>query len=306
MCIACSFLNNKIAPRWVHSPAPQNEGVLVLQESLENLVPFIDWSYFLYAWHFPCSLKILDEDSSRGEEARRLLQDGKNFLQQIVERKMCEARSVVGLFPVTRQGDDVLVQQSVCDDPVTFHFLRQQHNLMLPCRSLVDFLSPKCTDYMGFFALSAGFGVKEGRDRLKSAGDDYSAILLETLSGRLTEAYSTKLHLDVIQKYWGYGEHLTAANAFGIRPAIGYPSIPDHTEKQTLWRLLKVKENIGIELTDSFMMMPLNSACGYYFAHPKSSYFSVGKIGMDQLKDYAERKGWSLETARTWLNNWVQ
>lgn len=300
MCIACERL---MSGKWLHSPAPAEPGVQTLSADLADLVPFIDWKYFLYAWGFPLNLAVLDEDSEKGEEARRLMEDGKKFLQEAVERKYFEARAVIGIFPVVRNGDDVTVVGASGEAPAsateTIHFLRQQNPTEESpvCRSLADFLTPKGPDWLGMFAASVGFGVDEFAVQCKKDGDAYRAMLAETISGRLTEAYSEKLHRDVIHKHWGYAPH----REFGIRPAIGYPSAPDHTEKAAPWRLLDVENRIGMKLTESYMMWPMNSVCGYYFAHPRSVYFSVGKLGEDQLEDYARRKNWDLETAKKWL-----
>lgn len=287
---------------WPHSPAPRERGVhVILDADLESLVPFIDWFFLFYAWRMPGKFPdILDGDSEKAEAARRLYADARRLLAEAIEKKWIEARGIFGIFPVERRGETVFLESEY--GRFRFEFLREQEvrGGLSRNRSLVDFLSPKTLDYMGLFAVSAGFRISEQAEVFKKNGDDYSAILLGSLGGRLTEAFSEKLFLDVMKNAWGYlpeGE-----KPFGIRPAPGYPACPDHTEKIPIWNAMRVKENIGIELSDSCMMLPENATCGYYFAHPKSEYFSVGKIADDQLSEYALRKGWSVECARKWLS----
>lgn len=260
---------------WNHSPAPRQPGVHVFKaEPLEALVPLIDWKFFLMAWG-------VQKNKERSEE---LLKEGRAFLDKIIAERLLEARAVIGFFQVERQGDSL----GVLGTSETLHFLRQQVATTndKPLRSLADYFSPKEPDWIGLFALSVGFGVEEFKSRSDQQDDVYSGMLLHTLSARLTEAYAEKLHQDVMKKYWGYAPE----EAFGIRPAPGYPACPDHSEKRTIWNLLHPDKAIGIELTESDMMLPDCSTCGYYMAHPKSRYFSVGKIGADQQKDYEERK----------------
>lgn len=296
---------------WSHSPAPKMPGIHVLKAyPLAELVPFIDWTYFFLAWKlkgiYP---KILEGDSPVAEEARKLFADGKAMLQKIVSGNLLEARAVFGVFPVERHGDSAEVFNIPCDCGCVpavkriamFHFLRQQEpsEKESPLRSLADFLSPKERDWMGLFALSAGFGAKNLQIKYKTAGDPYSELLVQSLAARLTEAFAEKLHREVGTKYWGY---VPATSAFfGIRPAPGYPSCPDHSEKATLWKLLNVTERTGMRLTETYMMDPDCSICGYYFAHPKSRYFGIGSVGEDQLADYARRKDVSVDEARRWI-----
>ena len=293
MCVLCEN-------RWPHSPPPNVSGVQVLKAvPLETLVPFIDWNGLFFACAIPGRYpQILEGDTPKAEAARKLFTDAESFLNRIVSDKLIEARAVFGIFPVKRNGEEIVLFAETSQ--VKIEFLRQQqaeNNGTL--KSLADYLSPHEIDFMGLFALSVGFGVKEAADLFRRSGDDYSAMLLHFLAGRLTEAFSEKLHRDVMFSYWGYV--LPFHKPFGIRPAPGYPACRDHTEKLPIWEALQVKERIGLELSDSFMMIPENAICGYYLAHPKSVYFSVGPIGEDQLVDYANRKGWSLETARKWV-----
>lgn len=291
----------KVGVPWPHSPAPREPGIHVIPDQpLDELVPFIDWFFLFYAWRIPGKFpELLDGDSPKAEEARKLYRDARNLLERAIENRWFEARGIYGIFPVKREGESVTLFSE--HGKFRFEFLREQEVREGICRhrSLVDFLSPNSEDYMGLFAVSAGFGIQKQAEAFKKAGDDYSAILLGSIGGRLTEAFSERLFLDMMKNAWGYLPEGSAP--FGIRPAPGYPACPDHSEKLGIWNAMRVKENTGMELSDSWMMVPENSTCGYYFAHPMSEYFSVGKIAEDQLSEYAKRKGWSLETARRLL-----
>lgn len=286
---------------WQHSPAPREPGIHVIsRQPLEELVPYIDWFFLFYAWRIPGKFPdLLEGDSPKAEEARKLFADAKRLLERAIADGWIEARGIFGIFPVERRGESVFLESEY--GKFRFEFLREQEVRSGVCkhRSLVDFLSPNSRDYLGLFAVSAGFGIRERAEVFRKSGDDYSAILLGSLGGRLTEAFSEKLFLDMMKNAWGYLPE--GSPPFGIRPAPGYPACPDHTEKLAIWNAMRVKENIGMELTESYMMLPENSTCGYYFAHPKSEYFSVGKIAEDQLLEYASRKGWPPDTARRWL-----
>lgn len=286
---------------WAHSPAPKEPGIHVIaDQNLEELVPFIDWFYLFYAWRIPGKFpEILEGDSPKAETARKLYADAQKLLAEAIEKKWIQARGIFGVFPVTRSGEGLDLHSEF--GTTRFEFLREQEVRDGICkhRSLIDFITPKETDYLGLFAVSAGFNIAEQSAQFKKAGDDYSSILLQSLGGRLTEAFSEKLHQDVMKKYWGYLPE--GAKPFGIRPAPGYPTCPDHTEKLAIWKAMHVEEQTGIKLSESYMMIPEYSTCGYYFAHPKSLYFSVGKIADDQIQDYAKRKNWSEEMAKKWL-----
>lgn len=286
---------------WPHSPAPREPGIHVIsRQPLEELVPYIDWFFLFYAWRIPGKFPdLLEGDSPKAEEARKLFADAKRLLERAIADGWIEARGIFGIFPVERRGESVFLESEY--GKFRFEFLREQEIRSGVCkhRSLVDFLSPNLRDYLGLFAVSAGFGIRERAEEFRKSGDDYSAILLGSLGGRLTEAFSEKLFLDMMKNAWGYLPE--GSPPFGIRPAPGYPACPDHTEKLAIWNAMRVRENVGMELTESYMMLPENSTCGYYFAHPKSEYFSVGKIAEDQLLEYASRKGWTPDTARRWL-----
>jgi len=229
-------------------------------------------------------------------------------------RNLIAARGVYGFFPASAVGDDVALYKDCSreEELARFHFLRQQSNREgnEPCRSLADFIAPKETglpDHIGAFAVTSGIGLKELCDRFRADNDDYNAIMAEALADRLAEAFAECLHKRVRDE-WGYGldEGLSNADLIhekyrGIRPAAGYPACPDHTEKGTLWRLLDVQANTGMMITESFAMWPGSSVSGIYFAHPQARYFSLGKIGRDQVVDYHLRKGMSVAEVERWL-----
>jgi 5-methyltetrahydrofolate--homocysteine methyltransferase len=301
-------------------PTPAFTGVRVLDNfPLATLRDFIDWSPLFHAWGlkgvYP---RILDHEGQdrkeQGEQARQLFADANALLDRIIDKNLITARGVYGLFPASAVGDDI---ELYTDNTRTlaldrFHFLRQQADRegSEPCRSLADFIAPKETslpDHIGAFAVTSGIGLKELTDRFRAANDDYNAIMAEAVADRLAEAFAECLHKQVRQE-WGYGceEHLTNVELIqekyrGIRPAAGYPACPDHTEKGTLWRLLDVQANTGMMITESFAMWPGSSVSGLYFAHPESRYFSLGKIGRDQVADYHERKGMSISEVERWL-----
>jgi 5-methyltetrahydrofolate--homocysteine methyltransferase len=257
--------------------------------------------------------RILD-DEKQGAQARQLFNEANALLDLIVEKKLLRARAVYGLFPANAVGDDVELYADETREKVLerFHFLRQQSNKegSEPCRCLADFIAPKATglpDHIGAFAVTSGVGVKELCESYRARHDDYNAIMVEALADRLAEAFAECLH-KCVRDQWGYGreENLSHAELIqekyrGIRPAAGYPASPDHTEKAILWRLLDVKANAGIEITESFAMWPGSSVSGLYFAHPESRYFGLGKIDRDQVADYSERKGMDVHEVERWL-----
>jgi 5-methyltetrahydrofolate--homocysteine methyltransferase len=238
------------------------------------------------------------------------------MLDRIVEERWLTARGVYGFFPANGLGDDVEVYTDDTRTEVltTLHHLRQQgeHRAGVPNRALSDFVAPRETglaDHVGGFAVTAGHGIRVRIDTFKAEHDDYSAILLESLADRLAEAFAERLHQRVRTEFWGHAgdealanEDLIAERYTGIRPAPGYPACPDHTEKLTLWDLLDVEARTGIELTESMAMWPGAAVSGWYFSHPQSQYFVVGRLGRDQVADYAERKGWSLTETERWLS----
>jgi 5-methyltetrahydrofolate--homocysteine methyltransferase len=297
------------------APSPSFTGVRVLDNfPLATLREFIDWTPFFHTWELKGVYPRILDDERQGEQARQLFKEANALLDLIIEKNLITARGVYGFFPANAVGDDVELyadekRQKIIEH---FHFLRQQSNKegSEPCRCLADFIAPKETglpDHIGAFAVTSGIGLKELCDSYKAKHDDYNAIMAEALADRLAEAFAECLHKQVRYE-WGYGrnenlgnEELIHEKYRGIRPAPGYPAFPDHTEKGTIWHLLDVCSNAGIQLTESFAMWPGSSVSGHYFAHPESRYFSLGKIDRDQVADYAERKGMCVSEVERWL-----
>ena len=294
---------------------PSFFGVRVLEDfPLATLREFIDWSPFFHAWELKGVYPRILEDEKQGEQARQIFAEANALLDRIVAEKLLTARGVYGFFSANATGDDVELYTDDTREKVQtrLHFLRQQSDREgnEPCRCLADFIAPKETglaDTIGAFAVTSGVGLKELCEQFRAVHDDYNAIMAEALADRLAEAFAECLHKRVREE-WGYGrgeklssDELIHEKYRGIRPAPGYPACPDHTEKGTLWRLLDAEKNAGIQLTESFAMWPGSSVSGFYFAHPESRYFSLGKIGRDQVEDYARRKGMSVAEAERWL-----
>jgi len=290
-------------------PTPEFTGVRVLDNfPLETLREFIDWTPFFHTWGLKGIYPRILEDARQGGEAKKIFADGNALLDRIIAEKRIIARGVYGFFAANAVDDDVELQ----GEGARLYFLRQQANRegSEPCRSLADFIAPKETglaDHIGAFAVTSGIGLQALCDKFRAENDDYNAIMAEALADRLAEAFAECLHKRVRDE-WGYGrcEKLSPAELIqekyrGIRPAPGYPACPDHTEKGTIWRLLDVEARTGMQLTESFAMWPGSSVSGLYFAHPDSRYFSLGKIGRDQVEDYGKRKGMSLTEAERWL-----
>jgi 5-methyltetrahydrofolate--homocysteine methyltransferase len=284
---------------------------------IEELRGYIDWQPFFNAWEMRGRFPDILHNPTTGEAARRLYEDAQVMLDQVVEERWLTANGVLGLFPANQVGGDdieVYTDESRRAVLTTLHQLRQQTEGRegSPRKSLADFVAPKATglrDYVGAFAVTAGLGSAERVAAFKKANDDYSAILLESLADRLAEAFAERLHERVRKELWAYApdEHLDAGGLIaekytGIRPAPGYPACPEHTEKRTIWELLDVEARSGIELTESMAMWPGASVSGLYFSHPSSQYFVLGRIGRDQVEDYARRKGWTVAEAERWLS----
>jgi 5-methyltetrahydrofolate--homocysteine methyltransferase len=299
-------------------PAPAiGTGTRVFEDyDLAELREYIDWQPFFNAWEMKGKFPDILNSPTTGEAARRLYEDAQEMLDQAVKEKWLTANGVIGLFPANAVGDDIEVYRDESREEVlaVLHNLRQQgeHREGVPNRSLGDFVAPKETglaDHVGGFAVTAGLGTQERIKEFKEALDDYSAILLESLADRLAEAFAERLHQRVRRELWGHAsdenldtEALIAEKYSGIRPAPGYPACPEHTEKTTLFELLDAGDATGIELTESMAMWPGASVSGWYFSHPQSQYFVVGRLGRDQVASYAERKGWSLKEAEKWLS----
>jgi 5-methyltetrahydrofolate--homocysteine methyltransferase len=296
-------------------PVPEFTGVRVLENfPLATLREYIDWSPFFHTWGMKGIYPRILSEGDKGVEATKIFNDAQVLLDRIIAEKLITARAVYGLFPASAVGDDVVLykEDSREEELTRLHFLREQEGRdgSKPCRSLADFIAPRETelpDHIGAFAVTAGIGVKELTEKYRAENDDYNAIMAEALADRLAEAFAECLHKRVRDE-WGYGldEGLTPAQLIdekyrGIRPAPGYPACPDHTEKGTIWSLLDVEKHTGMLLTESFAMWPGSSVSGIYFAHPQSRYFSLGRIGRDQVEDYAERKGLSVAEVERWL-----
>jgi 5-methyltetrahydrofolate--homocysteine methyltransferase len=292
-------------------PTPAFRGVRALEVPLATLRDYIDWTPFFHTWELKGVYPRILEHEKYGEQARQIFAEGNALLDVIIQEGLLKARGVYGFFRAQGVGDDV---ELTSDDgaPLTrFHFLRQQAAKDgEPSRCLADFVAPKDTglaDHIGGFAVTTGLGLKELCERFRAKQDDYNAIMAEALADRLAEAFAEYLH-ERARHEWGYGrsenlskEQLIREEYRGIRPAAGYPACPDHTEKGTLWQLLDVEKNAGITLTESFAMWPGSSVSGLYFGHPESRYFTVGKLGRDQLVDYQARKGMPLAEVERWL-----
>ena len=301
-----------------HAPDTPTQFVKTFHDyPLDELREYIDWHPFFNAWELKGRYPDLLNNPATSEAARKLWDDAQTMLDQIIESKWLSAAGVFGLFPANSIGDDIEVytDESRAEVRTTLHQVRQQteHRRDVPHRSLADFVAPRETelhDYVGAFAVTAGLGSAAKVAEFKAALDDYSAILLESLADRLAEAFAERLHQRVRTEFWGYQpdegldhDALIAEKYVGIRPAPGYPACPEHTAKQAVWSLLDVQANVGIELTESMAMWPGASVSGLYFSHPQSQYFVVGRLGRDQVEDYAKRKGWSVAEAEKWLSS---
>lgn len=297
--------------------APARPGVHVLEDyPIAELVEFIDWQPFFNAWEMKGRFPDILNNPASSEAARRLWDDAQAMLGRIIEERWLTARGVLGFFPAAGRGDDTVLftDETRTTELAVLHHLRQQgeHREGVPNRSLADFVAPEGTglpDHVGAFAVTAGIGLEERVKAYKDDLDDYNAILIEALADRLAEAFAERLHQRVRTEYWGHvddeqltNEDLIAERYSGIRPAPGYPACPEHTEKLTLWELLDVEATTGITLTESMAMWPGAAVSGWYFAHPESQYFVVGRVGRDQVEDYAARKGWSIPEAERWLS----
>jgi 5-methyltetrahydrofolate--homocysteine methyltransferase len=299
-------------------PVPRFLGVRVFDDySLEDLTRYIDWMPFFNAWEFGGKFPDILTDAKVGEQASNLYADARRMLKQITREHWLTARGVIGLFPANSVDDDdveVYTDESRARVLTRLHFLRQQKGKPAGQShdALADFVAPKGSgrrDYIGAFAVTAGLGIEPHLARFEQAHDDYSSIMLKALADRLAEAFAERLHERVRREFWGYApeerlgnEQLIREGYRGIRPAPGYPACPDHTEKATIWKLLDPTANAGIQLTESYAMYPTAAVSGWYFSHPGSRYFAVGKVDLDQVQNYAARKKITLEEAQRWLS----
>ncbi|PCJ97423.1 MAG: methionine synthase [Flavobacteriaceae bacterium] len=295
---------------------PKELGIQVSENfDLRKLVPFIDWTPFFRSWELHGKYPAILTDEVVGEQATELFADAKAMLNKILDEKLLKAKAVFGLFSANTVNDDDIevTLPSQAKSKIIFRTLRQQLKKRkgVPNYSLSDFIAPTTSgiqDYMGFFCVSTGFGTAELATAYEKDLDDYNSIMVKALADRLAEAFAEYLHKEVRMNHWGYAAKETLSNEElikesykGIRPAPGYPACPDHLEKIAIWELLGVEERIGVQLTDSLAMWPAASVSGYYFANPEARYFGLGKIKEDQVNDFANRKGISLEKAQKWL-----
>jgi 5-methyltetrahydrofolate--homocysteine methyltransferase len=304
------------APALYTPPRPCVSGkVIALDVDLAELRNYIDWAPFFRTWDLSGRFPQILEDETVGEAARSVYRDGLAMLDELIAGQWCRAKAVFGLFPANSVGDDIALyaDESRQTPVLVWHGLRQQyeHAPGKPNLCLADFIAPKSSgveDWCGVFAVTAGLGIETKLAEFEAAHDDYRAILFKALVDRLAEACASFLHERVRKHDWGYAadealdnEALAREAHIGIRPAPGYPACPDHTVKRALFALLDAPGNAGMNLTESMAMTPAASVAGFYLSHPASRYFSVGKIGQDQLEDWALRAGISVEDARRWL-----
>ena len=302
---------------------PETLGIQILEDfDITKLEAFIDWSPFFRSWDLHGKYPDILKDNIVGEQATELFADAQELLKRIFDEKLLKAKAIFGLFEAnTVNDDDITISDGNAEldsasHNKTYNFLtlRQQSKKSegKPNIALADFIAPKTSDrqdYMGCFCVSTGFGTQELATKFEADNDDYNSIMIKALADRLAEAFAEYLHKEVRTKHWSYAKNENLSNQElikesykGIRPAPGYPACPDHLEKNTIWDLLNVEENIGVKLTDSLAMWPAASVSGYYFGNPEARYFGLGKITKDQVEDYSIRRGISLEEAEKWLN----
>ncbi len=283
---------------------------------LDEIRKKIDWTPFFLTWELKGKYPKILDDSVYGKEAKKLFDDANRLLDEVIKNKWLTAKAAIGLYPANSVGDDIEVytDDSRKEILTIFHMLRQQaqKTITQPYLSLADFIAPKSSgikDYIGGFAVSAGFGIEKNIEKFEKEHDDYNSIMIKAIADRLAEAFAETIHQLVRKEYWGYAKDekldndaLVREEYVGIRPAPGYPASPDHTEKRILFDLLDSEDKAGIVLTESYAMYPASSVSGLYFSHPESKYFNVGKIDKDQAEEYARRKNMSIEEIEKWLS----
>jgi 5-methyltetrahydrofolate--homocysteine methyltransferase len=306
---------NRLKIDWASADVavPAFLGRRAVEAPLSDLVPFIDWTFFFHAWELKGRVPAIFDHPEYGAAARELYDNAQTLLRRIVDERLLTAKGVYGFWPAESQGDDIVLfaDEGRTREVARFAMLRQQEPIAdgRPNRSLADFIAPRESgrgDYLGAFAVTAGLGADDLVGRFEADLDDYSAIMVKALADRLAEAFAEYLHAQA-RRDWGYGrgeqlsnDDLVAEKYRGIRPAFGYPACPDHTDKGTLFALLDATRQ-GIGLTEHFAMTPAASVSGLYFANPQAKYFMVGRIGSDQVADYARRKGVPVEEVERWL-----
>ena len=311
---------NRFKIDWAKSKIkqPNKPGVTVINNfSLSILRNYIDWTPFFITWELKGKYPVIFDDKTVGSEAKKLFNDANKLLDEITNENLLTANGVVGLFPANSVGIDdieIYTDESRTGVKRVLHTIRQQmqKSAKEPNIALADFIAPKesgVKDHIGMFAVTAGIGIEKLIDKFEKEHDDYNSIMVKAIADRLAEAFAEHLHELVRKEFWGYAsdekssnEELIKEKYIGIRPAPGYPAQPDHTEKPIIFSLLDVEKNTGIKLTESMAMYPAASVSGLYFSHPESKYFTVGKIGKDQVLDYHRRKGMSVEEIEKWLS----
>jgi len=309
---------NQLRINWQETqiPSPEFLGVKILKNyPMKELTGRIDWTPFFTAWELKGRYPQILESEKYGTEAKKLFHDARDLLEEIVKKNLLTARAVFGIFPANSVGDDIELFTDIKRSKLlgVVHTLRQQaaKTNQRPNLALADFIAPKYTkteDYIGLFVVTAGIGLDSIVGQYESEHDDYRAIMITTLADRLAEALAERMHERIRKEFWGYdrsedltNKELISEKYQGIRPAPGYPACPDHTEKRTIFNILAAQKNIAVQLTENYAMYPTASVSGYYFAHPDSQYFGVGKIDRDQVRDYARRKGVDISEAEKWL-----
>ncbi len=294
---------------------PVKPGVSIFKnQNLNELLPYIDWTFFFHSWRLSGKYPQIFEDADKGEEAKKLFADAGQMLKMIVDQQLLTAHGIAGLFPANSEGDDIIIyfDEKRENEAARFSFLRNQQEKSggLPNLCLSDFIAPKGTpDYLGLFVVTAGHGTEALVKHYESMHDDYNAIMVKVLADRLAEAFAEFLHEKVRRELWAYvpdeklaTSQLLAEAYQGIRPAPGYPACPEHSEKQLLFDLLNAEAHTAVSLTENFAMSPAAAVSGFYFAHPDAQYFNVGKISRDQIEDYSKRKKWSIAETERLLN----
>jgi 5-methyltetrahydrofolate--homocysteine methyltransferase len=297
----------------IFEPRPSSLGIQKISAPLQEVLELFDWSPFFWSWELKGQYPTIFDRSDSGTEAKDLFDNAQTLLKRIIKEDLFTCEAVVGIWPANASTDDVIIYENLekQNELARFHFVRRQQTLLdQPQYCLSDYVAPvesNRTDYLGAFAVCAGAGVDALAEEFEKDNDDYNAIMTKALGDRFAEAMAEYTHKKV-REWWGYGESENLSNSDlikekyqGIRPASGYPCQPDHTEKDIIWELLDVKKQIGLELTESRAMNPGSSVSGLYFSNPDSKYFNVGKIGKDQVEDYAKRKKWPIEEAMKWL-----
>jgi 5-methyltetrahydrofolate--homocysteine methyltransferase len=283
---------------------------------LADLVDTIDWTPFFLTWELRGKYPAIFDDDIVGEQARELFDDAQAMLNQLVDEKLLTASATIGFWPAARIGSDdvaVYANEERAEQIATLHHMRQQNKQAegKPNASLADFIAPAdsaALDYIGGFCVTTGHGVTELAAKFDADHDDYNSIMVRALADRLAESFAEHLHRIVRRELWGYDQHEALSNDAlikekyrGIRPAPGYPACPDHTEKATLFKLLDAEQTCGVSLSESYAMSPAAAVSGFYYSHPESRYFNVGKIGRDQLQQLAKRKGEPADQLERWL-----